>query len=228
VTEPVGDDLANGFAVPAAYRRVWDFSADGMRRSIEASLERLGLDRIDIAYLHDPDDHEEQALTEAYPALEKLRSEGVLGAIGVGMNQTRTPLRFVRETDIDVVLLAGRYTLLDRSGDELLQEAETRGVTVVIGGVFNSGLLVDPQPTATYDYATVRPEILKQALELKEICEGHGVPLRAAALAFPRRRAAVESVLLGARSPAEVRDGVAMAAIEIPAALWDDLEEAGF
>jgi D-threo-aldose 1-dehydrogenase len=228
VAEPAGDDLANGFAVPAAYRRVWDFSADGVRRSIEASLERLGLDRIDVVHLHDPDDHEEQALAEGYPALAKLRDEGVIGAVGVGMNQTRVPLRFVRETDVDVVLLAGRYTLLNRSGDELLREAEERGVSVVIGGVFNSGLLVDPQPTATYDYATVPPEILKQALELKEICEGHGVPLRAAALAFPRRREAVESVLLGARSPQEVRDGVAMAAVEIPTALWDDLEEAGF
>lgn len=227
-TEVVGDDLATGFAVPAAFRRVWDFTADGVRRSIEDSLGRLGLDRVDTAYLHDPDGHEEQALTEAYPALARLRDEGVLGAIGIGMNQTRIPLRFMRETDIDVVLLAGRYTLLDRSGDELMFEAEARGVAVVIGGVYNSGLLVDPKPTATFDYTTVRPELLEQALEIKEICENHGVPLRAAALAFPRRRAAVASVLLGARSAEEVWDSVAMAAVEIPAALWDALAEAGF
>jgi D-threo-aldose 1-dehydrogenase len=228
VADVVGDDLANGFAVPAAFRRVWDFSADGMRRSIEASLERLGLDRIDIVYLHDPDDHEDQALTEAYPALAKLRSEGVIGAIGVGMNQTRIPLRFVRETEIDLVLLAGRYTLLDRSGEELLREAEAHRVGVVIGGAFNSGLLVNPQPTATYDYATVKPEILAKALQLKEICERHGVPLRAAALRFPLRSLPVQSVLVGPRSERELRDCVAMMDVEIPDDLWTELDETGF
>lgn len=118
------DDLAHGFAVPATLRRVWDFSADGVRRSLEASLERLGLDRVDVVLLHDPDDHADQALDEAYPALEQLRGEGVVGAIGVGMNQTALPARFLRETDIDVVLLAGRYTLLEQEGlTELLPEA---------------------------------------------------------------------------------------------------------
>jgi D-threo-aldose 1-dehydrogenase len=123
-----GDDLANGFAAPATHRRVWDFSADGVRRSLGASLERLGLDRVDIVLLHDPDDHAEQALREGYPALERLRGEGVVGAIGIGMNQCALPARFLRETDIDVVLLAGRYTLLEQEGlDELLPEAAARG-----------------------------------------------------------------------------------------------------
>jgi D-threo-aldose 1-dehydrogenase len=225
-----GDDLANGFAVPATHERVWDFSADGVRRSIDDSLVRLGLDRIDIALLHDPDEHEEQAFAEAVPALVKLREEGVVKAIGVGMNQSAMPARLLHaEIGIDVVLLASRYTLLDRSGEsDLLPEALGHGVSVVVGGVYNSGLLIDPNPDATYDYAKVAPEVLAKALRLKEICESHGVPLRAAALAFPRRHQAVASVLIGARSVEEVRDNVEMANIAIPDALWAELAEAGF
>ncbi|MFH9725380.1 aldo/keto reductase [Streptomyces sp. NPDC017254] len=222
-----GDDLANGFAVPAAYRRVWDFSADGVRRGLEASLERLGLDHVDIVYLHDPDDHTDQALREAYPALERLRAEGVLRAVGVGMNQTATPTRFVTETDIDVVLLAGRYTLLDQSGlAELLPAALHRGVSIVAGGVFNSGLLADPRPGARYDYAAASPETLGRALRLREICERHGVPLRAVAARFPLGHPAVAGVLLGLRSAAEATDAADLLAREIPAALWDELREA--
>ncbi|MFE2557863.1 aldo/keto reductase [Streptomyces sp. NPDC059352] len=228
VARPVGDDLVNGFAVPAAYRRRWDFSAQGVRRSLSESLERLGLDRIDIVYLHDPDDHAEQALTEAYPELERLRAEGVAGAIGVGMNQAGLPARFVRETDIDVVLLAGRYSLLDQGGlTELLPLAAERGVSVVIGGVFNSGLLADPRPGATFDYAAAPDRLLHRALEFKAVCERHGVPLRAAALQFPFGHPAVASVLVGARSAAQVRDAAAMAVLPVPAALWAELREHG-
>ncbi|MCD2469071.1 aldo/keto reductase [Streptomyces sp. MBT42] len=219
-----GDDLAHGFAVPAAYRRVWDFGADGIRRGLEESLERLGLDRVDTVYLHDPDDHADQALREAYPALERLRAEGVVRAIGVGMNQTAIPTRFVTETDIDVVLLAGRYTLLDRSGlAELLPAARRRGVSVVAGGVFNSGLLADPRPGATYDYAAAPPRTLARALGLREICARHGVPLRAAAARFPLGHPAVAGVLLGLRSAAEAEDAADMLALEIPEALWAEL-----
>ncbi|MFL6112822.1 MAG: aldo/keto reductase [Catenulispora sp.] len=222
VAEPQGTD-PEGFAVPAAFRRVSDYSADGVRRSLEASLERLGVDHIDIALIHDADDHADQALNEAFPALAKLRDEGVLGAVGVGMNQSEIPLRFVRETDIDVVLLAGRYSLLDRSGTELLDAAAERGVGIMIGGVFNSGLLVDPKPTSTYDYRAVAPGVLAEALRLKEICARHDVPLRAAALQFPYRHPAVKSVLIGPRSPEEVRDCVAMARLPIPDALWTEV-----
>ncbi len=230
--EPVpfhgGDDLANGFAVPATHRRRWDFSAEGVRRSIEDSLNRLGLDRIDIVYLHDPDDHAEQALDQAYPELERLRGEGVLGAIGVGMNQAGLPARFVRETDIDVVLLAGRYSLLDQRGlTELLPLAAERGVGVVIGGVFNSGLLADPRPGATFDYAAAPADLLARATELKTVCERHGVPLRAAALRFPFGHPAVAGVLVGTRSAAEVEDAAAMLRHPVPGALWAELKERG-
>ncbi|MER5380827.1 aldo/keto reductase [Streptomyces sp. NPDC002688] len=223
-----GDDLADGFAVPAAYRRVWDFSADGVRRSLDASLERLGLDRVDVVYLHDPDDHAEQAFREGYPALEELRSQGVVGAIGAGMNQTEMLTRFVRETDVDVVLCAGRYTFLDhRALTGLLPAAQARGISVVIGGAFNSGLLADPGTGATYNYAVAPRELLDRALRLKEIAERHGTTLRAAALALPAAHPAVASVLVGARSADEVRDCVRQSVTPVPLDFWQELRTEG-
>ncbi|EFL42908.1 LOW QUALITY PROTEIN: D-threo-aldose 1-dehydrogenase, partial [Streptomyces griseoflavus Tu4000] len=200
----------------------------GVRRSIEESLRRLGLDRIDIVYLHDPDDHMEQALEQAYPELERLRAEGAVGAIGAGMNHAGPLARFVRETDIDAVLLAGRYTLLDQSGFAgLLPLAAERGVGVVVGGVLNSGVLADPRPGATFDYAPARPDLLARALDIRAVCERHGVPLRAAALHFPLGSPAVTSVLTGARSAAEVRDAAALLGRPVPDALWAELRERG-
>ncbi|MDG9718961.1 aldo/keto reductase [Streptomyces sp. DH24] len=223
-----GDDLANGFAVPATHRRVWDFTADGIRRTLEASLERLGLDRVDVVHLHDPDDHAETAFRDGYPALERLRSEGVVGAIGVGMNQTEMLTRFVRDTDVDVVLCANRYTLLDQSAlTDLLPAARRRGVSVLVGGAFNSGLLADPRPGATYDYAAAPPALLERALRLKEIAERHGTTLRACALAFCAAHPAVAGVLVGARSAAEVDDCAEQFAAPVPAALWAELRATG-
>ncbi|MFI2204257.1 aldo/keto reductase [Streptomyces sp. NPDC020192] len=223
-----GDDLANGFAVPATHRRVWDFSADGVRRSLEASLDRLGLDRVDIVYLHDPDDHAEQAFREGYPALEKLRGEGVVGAIGAGMNQTEMLTRFVHDTDVDVVLCAGRYTLLDQSaGTELLTAAAERGVSVVLGGVFNSGLLADPSPGSTYNYGRPPRGLLDRAQRMKGVAERHGITLRAAALAFSAAPPAVASLLIGARSAAEVHDCADQFAASVPAELWQELRDTG-
>jgi D-threo-aldose 1-dehydrogenase len=223
-----GDDLAHGFAVPDTHRRVWDFSADGVRRTLEASLDRLGLDRVDIVYLHDPDDHAEQAFREGYPALEKLRAEGVVGAIGAGMNQTAMLTRFVRDTDVDVVLCAGRYTLLDQSaGAELLPTAAEHGVSVVLGGVFNSGLLADPTPESTYDYSRVPPELLDRVLRMKAVAERHGTTLRAAALAFASAHPAVASVLPGPRSAPEVHDCADQFASTVPAEFWQELRESG-
>ncbi|CAM5309161.1 aldo/keto reductase [Streptomyces pilosus] len=223
-----GDDLDDGFAVPATHRRVWDFSADGVRRTLEASLLRLGLDRVDVVYLHDPDDHAEQAFREAYPALERLRAEGVVGAIGAGMNQSAMLTRFVRDTDVDVVLCAGRHTLLDQSAlSDLLPAALERGRSVVVGGPFNSGLLADPRPGATYDYARAPAELLDRALRIKAAAERHGTTLRAAALAFCAAHPAVASVLAGARSAAEVHDCADQFAAPVPTALWQELRAAG-
>ncbi|TWG07314.1 D-threo-aldose 1-dehydrogenase [Streptomyces brevispora] len=222
------EGLSEGFAVRSTHRRRWDFSAAGVRRSIEDSLERLGLDRIDIAYLHDPDDHAEAAFHEAYPELEKLRAQGVIGAIGAGMNQTGMLTRFVHDTDVDVVLCAGRYTLLDQSAlTDLLPAAAARGRSVVVGGVFNSGLLADPRPGATYDYAAAPLNVLDRALRLKAVTEGHGVPLRAAALHYPLTHPAVAGVLVGTRSADEVRDAAALLREPVPDELWDELRDEG-
>ncbi|MEU1126715.1 aldo/keto reductase [Streptomyces sp. NPDC005899] len=220
--------LSEGFAVRHTHRRRWDFSGDGIRRSLEDSLERLGLDRVDVVYLHDPDDHAEAAFREGYPALERLRAEGVVGAIGAGMNQTAMLTRFVCDTDVDVVLCAGRFTLLDRSAlDALLPEAAARGRSVVVGGVFNSGLLADPRPGATYDYATAPAPLVERALRIKAVAERHGVPLRAAALHHSLGHPAVAGVLVGTRSADEVRDAAALLRTPVPGALWDDLRAEG-
>ncbi|MFE9066605.1 aldo/keto reductase [Streptomyces violaceusniger] len=216
-----GDDRANGFAVPATHERVWDFTARGVRVGVEESLIRLGLDRVDIVYLHDPDHHEREALDCAYPELERMRAEGTVGAIGVGMNQTKMPTRFIRDTDIDVVLLAGRYSLLDQTGlASLLPQAARRGVSVVVGGVFNSGLLADPRPGATFDYGPAPLRMLERALALRTLCEDFEVPLRAAALQFPFGHPAVAGVLLGARTATEMVDAAAMISHPIPPDMW--------
>jgi D-threo-aldose 1-dehydrogenase len=220
---PYGRDR-EGFAVPADRVREFDFTADGVRRSLDDSLTRLGLDRADIALIHDPDDHPRQALAEAYPALERMRAEGCVRAIGAGMNQAGLLTRFVTETDVDVVLVAGRYTLLDRSAaDALLPAALKRGVSVIAGGVFNSGLLAAPVQGATYDYQATPGPLLSRAQELDAICARYGVPLRAAAARFPLTHPAVVSVLVGARSAAEVTDATGLRDAGIPAGLWQAL-----
>jgi D-threo-aldose 1-dehydrogenase len=220
---PFGRD-PEGFDVPATASRVFDFSADGVRRSLGDSLDRLGLDRVDIALIHDPDDHGEQALREAYPALEQLRAEGCVSAIGLGMTQTEMLTRFVIDTDIDVVLIAGRYTLLDQSAaQKLLPAAADRGVAVIVGGVFNSGVLAAPTAGATYDYQPAPGSLLTRARAMEAACAQFGVPLRAAAARFPLRHAAVASVLIGARSASQVTDAIDLRRLEIPEALWEAL-----
>jgi D-threo-aldose 1-dehydrogenase len=217
---PVGVD-PEGFAVPATHTRVFDFSADGVRRSLAASLGRLGLDRVDVALIHDPDDHGEQALREAYPALERLRAEGCVRAIGVGMNHARMLTRFVADTDVDVVLVAGRYTLLDQSAAvTLLPAALDRGVAVMAAGVFNSGVLAGPEAGATYDYQAAPGPVMERARQLAAVCRRFGVPLRAAAARFPLGHPAVVSVLIGARSAAEITDAIRLRQTEIPPGLW--------
>jgi len=223
----VGPDTEGGFAVPARYVRRFDFSADGVRRSLAESLDRLGLDRVDLVLIHDPDDHGEQAFREAYPALERLRAEGAVRAIGVGMNQSAMLTRFVTDTDVDMVLVAGRYTLLDQSAaSDLLPAAQRRGVSVIAGGVFNSGVLAAPVAGATYDYHAAPRELIDRASRLGEACARYGVPLRAAAARFPLTHPAVASVLIGVRSADEVADALRLRALDIPAALWDSLATA--
>ncbi|MEV7805535.1 aldo/keto reductase [Microbispora sp. NPDC088329] len=220
-----GQGEEDGFPGRTQYVRVRDYSRDGVLRSLDDSLRRTGLDRFDLVFIHDPDDHWEQAAGEAYPALAELRDQGVIGAIGAGMNQAEMLTRFVRETDLDAVLVAGRYTLLDRSAaGELLPECERRGVAVVAGGVFNSGVLAGG---TTFDYDAAPPAVLRRARELERICASHGVPLPAAALLFPHRHPAVTTVLFGARSAEEVREDLDLAATPVPGELWEELDHAG-
>ncbi|MFG2303900.1 aldo/keto reductase [Actinacidiphila glaucinigra] len=205
--------------------RVRDYSAEGVYRSLAESLERSGLDAFDVVLIHDPDEHWEEAVTGAYPALARLREEGAVRAIGAGMNQTGILTRFVTETDLDCVLVAGRYSLLDHSAaDELLPACAERGVGVLVGGVFNSGILANLAPDAMYDYAPAPQEVLHHALALNERCAEYGVPLAAAALRFPLRHPAVTGVVVGARSAQEVTVNVAHTSATIPEELWAELD----
>ena len=204
-----------------ALEAYFDFSHDATLRSLDESLGRLGLDHVDVALVHDPDDHYEQARDETLPALVRLREEGVVGAIGVGMNQSELLCRFAREADVDCFLLAGRYTVLDRSGaDELLPLCAERNIAVVAGGVFNSGVLAGGD---TYDYAPASADVLERVAELGETCARWDVPLQAAAVQFPLRHPAVVTVLVGCRTPEEVDEDVRLAALELPHGLWEEL-----
>ncbi|MFI5823701.1 aldo/keto reductase [Streptomyces rishiriensis] len=219
-----------GFVVRDDLRRQWDFSRDGVLRSIEETLERTGLDRLDVVYLHDPDDHWQQAADEAMPALAELRDQGVMGAIGAGMNQSAMLARFLRETAADVVMLAGRYTLLDQSAlDDVLPAAQAHGKSVVAVGVFNSGLLSQDRPAEgmKYDYQDAPTDLVQRALAIAEVCESHGTTLPAAAIAFPFAHPAVVNVTLGMRTAKQVRRNVDLHAQPIPEGLWDELREQG-
>jgi D-threo-aldose 1-dehydrogenase len=224
---PGGSDLAaGGFAVPDTLRRRFDFGADAVRRSLEGSLNRLGLDRVDLVYVHDPDDHVDEAIAGAIPELIRMRDEGLVSAVGVGMNQWQAPLRMVRETGIDLVMLAGRWTLLDRSGQPLLDECAARGVAVVAAAPFNSGLLARAWPGegAYFDYGPAAPQVLARARALAGICQRHGVSLPDAALQFPLRHPAVLSVVSGMRNGEEVASSLARFATVVPDDAWTELD----
>jgi D-threo-aldose 1-dehydrogenase len=201
---------------------VWDFSYDGVLRSVDESLGRLGLDRIDVVHIHDPDDHFEEALSGAYPALDRLRREGVIRAVGAGMNQVELLTRFAREAEFDCFLVAGRYTLLDQVAlPELLPLCVERGIAVIAGGVYNSGILAGG---TTFDYRPAPPGLIERAARLEAVCARHDVPLAAAALQFPLRHPAVASVLLGPRSPAQLASSLDLLDVPIPDGLWGELQ----
>jgi D-threo-aldose 1-dehydrogenase len=230
VPNPAGghDRDDEGFDVPATFRRDWDFSASGVLRSLEASRERLGLDSIDVVLIHDPLDHAAAAIAEAYPALDSLRADGSVRAIGVGTRDTGVLTRFVEETGIDVVMLAGRYTLLDQTAlDELFPACARRGVWVLNAGVFNSGVLASPEPStgATFEYAAAPAGILDRALAIARVCTEHGTSLPAAALAFARAHPVVASIVVGAATAAQARENHALIEAPPPLALWSALVE---
>jgi D-threo-aldose 1-dehydrogenase len=193
----------------------YDFSPEGIRRSLAVSLERLRLEHVDIALLHDPEPH----LEEARRSLETLRE--LVPRVGVGTNVVATALSLVEHGDVDIVLLAGRYTLLDHSAaEELLPLCAERGVPVLAAGVFNSGLLAGG---STFDYQAAPPALLERRRALEEVCARYGVPLAAAALQFPLRHPAMSSVVVGARSQEEIETDVRLFGLELPDELWAEL-----
>jgi D-threo-aldose 1-dehydrogenase len=215
-----------GFAVPGDLRRRWDFSAAGVRASVEQSLARLGLDTIDIAYVHDPDQAWAGAARQGLAALAPLKAAGVVRAVGIGTNATAGLAEIIGEGLVDVVMIANRYSLLDHSAlDAVLTPARQAGVTVVVAGVFATGLLATarPAPGATYEYRAAGADVFQRAERLASVCDRHGVELPAAALAFPLLHPAVAAVAVGMRSPREVDEDLRRFAAGIPDALWPDL-----
>jgi D-threo-aldose 1-dehydrogenase len=209
-------------------RLVFDYSADGVRRSIEESLGRLHLERVDIALIHDPDDHWEAAIGGAYPALARMREEGTIRAIGVGMNQSAMLARFAREGDFDVFILAGRYTLLDQEAlSELLPLCVERNIAILVGGVMNSGVLADPRPGSRFDYQPAPAPVLERARRLAAVCDRHAVPLRAAAIQFPLAHPAVRSLIAGVRRIDHLDEYPELMRKAIPDDLWADLRAEG-
>lgn len=217
-----------GFAVPATHRRVRDYSRDGVLRSIDSSLERLKLDHIDLVLIHDPDEHVDEALAHAAPTLSELRAQGVIRAFGVGMSDSSILTRFVRETDLDVVMLAGRYTLLDHTAAlDLLPAALEHSVGVINAGVFNSGLLSQARPRRGdwFDYVPASDDVVDRARRIADACEQFGVELPTAALAFAGRHPSVVNVVVGMRTRQHVEDIARRWRREVSEALWSALYE---
>jgi len=209
-------------------RPVFDFSYDGVMRSLEESLQRLGTDRVDVLHIHDPDNHYDDAIDGAYRALDKLRTDGVIGAVGAGMNQAEMLARFARAGRFDCFLLAGRYTLLEQDSlDDFMPLCEARGIGVIIGGVYNSGILANPNAGAKFNYQDADPALIVRAQALDVVCRRHGVPLKAAAIQFPTAHPAVASILTGARTAAELVENEELFRHPIPADLWAELRAEG-
>lgn len=206
-------------------RPIFDYSYDGIMRTFEGSLQRLNLSRVDILNIHDPDYNWEDAIKITYPAIHKLRSEGVVRAIGVGMCQAEMLVRFACEGDFDCFLLAGRYTLIDHTGlRELLPICVRKGISVIIGGPYNSGILATgARSDATYDYVEAQPAVLERVSAIEAVCARYNVPLKAAALQFPMAHPAVTAIIPGARSAAEVVENFHLMSTATPDDFWEEL-----
>ncbi|WP_448721259.1 aldo/keto reductase [Microbacterium natoriense] len=229
--EAGGLDTANDFHVPDDLQRVWDFSADGIRSSLDESRERLGIERIDLLYLHDPERHDlDLALAEALPALEKLRADDEIALIGVGSMVTDALTAVVRTAALDLIMVAGRYTLLEQpAAAEVLPACREKGTGIVAASVFNSGLLAQTEPRrdGRYEYGQLPEELWDRLVRISAICAAHDVPLPAAALQFPLQADEVRSVVVGGSRPAQLVQNVEYAAVSIPASLWQTLAAEG-
>jgi len=222
------DGLAAFIGVDPTIFPVFDFSRDGILRSIQESLERLNISSIDIALIHDADDRIDEAIKNSYPVLDELRSQGVIKGIGVGMNICSYATKAVKEMDLDVILIAGRYSLLDQSAQEVLfKECLKKQTGVMIGGVYNSGVLANPVPESTYNYLPVTPEILSKVKQIQELLLEFNISLTAAAIQFPLRHPAVTCVITGSRSVTELNANIEDFDRDIPDAAWNALEDSG-
>lgn len=222
------DGLAAFVGVDPTIFPVFDFSRDGILRSIQESLERLNISSIDIALIHDADDRIDEAIKNSYPVLDELRSQGVVKGIGVGMNICSYATKAVKEMDLDVILIAGRYSLLDQSAQEVLfKECLKKQTGVMVGGVYNSGVLANPTLESTYNYVPVTPEILSKVKQIQALLLDFDISLTAAAIQFPLRHPAVTCVLTGSRSVAELNANIKDFDQTIPDAAWKALEDAG-
>ncbi|MEO7888219.1 MAG: aldo/keto reductase [Polaromonas sp.] len=229
----------HGYVDILPFNQHWDFSTAGTRRSVEDSLQRLGVSRLDSVYVHDPDAQTHganagavlrQLIDETLPALQQLKREGLIRAIGLGTNDVNIVLDVLREAELDVLMLAGRYSLLDHSAlPELLPQCLARGVRIALGGAFNSGILATGARggRATFNYAPAEREWLERTAKIESVCDAFGVPLRAAALQFPLAHPAVHRVMLGARKASEWTDAVAMMHYDIPPEFWNALRTQG-
>ena len=207
----------------------FDFSRDSILRSVEESLDRLNVDSVDILLIHDPDRHYRQALDEAYPAMVDLKDQGIVTAIGVGMNQWRMLMDFANEADFDCFMMAGQYTLLVQEGLALMDMCQERGIGVLSAGIYNSGILATgPVPGAKYFYSEAPPEIMERTRRIEAICERYGVPLNVAALQFPMAHPAATCVVVGTSSATRLVGYLEAMQMTIPTELWADLQQEGF
>lgn len=206
---------------------VFDYSPDGIRRAFDESLERMGLDHLDIVLMHDAEDHVKEAIENAFPVLAEYRSQGLIKAVGIGINQAKEALQIMKGTDLDIALIAGRYSLLDQiSHHELFPYALAHNIDISMGGVLNSGVLANPVAGATYNYLPASDEIIARAAKIGDFLKARNIPLLAAALQFPLRHPAVTSVLTGPRTAAELLENVDAFNLELPADIWAELEGA--
>lgn len=222
------EGLAAFIGVDPTIFPVFDFSRDGILRSIQESLERLNISSIDIALIHDADDRIDEAIKNSYPVLDELRSQGVIKGIGVGMNICSYATKAVKEMNLDVILIAGRYSLLDQSAQEVLfKECLKKQTGIMVGGVYNSGVLANPVPESTYNYLPVTPEILSKVKQIQALLLDFDISLTAAAIQFPLRHPAVTCVLTGSRSVTELNANIKDFDQTIPDVAWKALEDAG-
>lgn len=235
---PPKNPLDPGWHNGLPFREVFDYSRDGILRSFDDSQQRLGMDRIDLLYVHDIGrvthadlhDHHWQQLTRGggFRALEELRAAGDIRGFGLGVNEWEVIRDALEEAELDCSMLAGRYSLLDRDAAEVfLPLAEARGMALVVAGVFNSGILAKPREgRKKFNYADADPQVVARVEALRGVCEGHGVPLAAAAIQFPMRHPAVTATVIGAKSAAQLRQNVEWFDTPLPGAIWADLDAA--